>query len=208
MNINRLLTDSDRDKYKPTIDLMFKLCPEMMARKISEANVQQAFVFDTFANVFHEDGSSLSIGCFEDTAFASLVEYGYEIVGIDPVINHSLHDYYISNSEKRFNVIFSTSVIEHVENDEQFIDEICKLLAPGGTAILTMDFRNDYTPGMPLPYSDVRFYTENDLRFRLGRIIYANDCEFVGSPNWQGEPDFLYQGHTYSFATMVFKRLD
>ena len=44
-SLNRILTNQDRELYKPLIEKMFEVCPEMMSRKISEANVQQAFAF-------------------------------------------------------------------------------------------------------------------------------------------------------------------
>lgn len=203
---NRLLTDNARKEFQPTIDLMWNLCPDMMSRKIPEANVQQAFVFKAVVDFYSPFDSILSVGCFEDTAYASLVEYGYDIIGIDPMIDGSTLDDFFKTSPTQYNIIFSTSVIEHVKDDEQFIDEICKLLKPGGYAILTTDFRNDYTPSMPLPYTDVRFYTEKDLSSRLESVLERNGCSYVGDADWTGKPDFLYQGHKYSFATLVFRK--
>lgn len=205
-SLNRLLTNEDRKEYQPTIDLMWNLCPDMMSRKIPEANVQQAFVLKAVVDLYSEHDDVLSVGCYEDTAFASLVEYGYNIQGIDPADNGmNLEDFY-KTSPAQYNIIFSTSVIEHVVDDELFIDHICKLLKPGGYAVLTTDFRNDYNPNMLLPYTDVRFYTKIDLSVRLAAILEGNNCSYVGKTDWNGEPDFLYQGHTYSFATMVFRK--
>lgn len=89
---------------------------------------------------------------------------------------------------------------------EQFISEICQLLKPGGYGILTTDFREDYTLTMPLPYTDLRFYTSKDLGVRLYSVLEKNGCDLVNSSSWNGEPDFHYQGHDYSFATFVFRK--
>lgn len=203
--LNRLLTNSDRAEYKPTIDLMFKLCPEMMSRKIPEANVQQAFVFDTVTDLIKDDYKVLSVGCFEDTAFTAMVEYGYDVVGIDPETNVSLRDFTEACTEL-YDIIFATSVIEHVKDDEQFIRDICSLLKEGGVAILTTDFRDDYTPTMALPATDERFYTQKDLIERLPAQLEKYNCALLGTPDWRGNPDFVYQGHNYSFATFVFQK--
>jgi len=205
MAINRILTNIDRDNYKLTVDTMFKLCPEMMARKVSLANVQQAFVFDKVTDFYKDGDSILSVGCFEDTAYCSLLEYGYEVVGIDPEINYDLHTFSVIHPTK-YNIIFSTSVIEHVKDDEQFINDICYMLDSGGYGILTMDFKDEYKVGDPLPYSDVRFYTRYDLETRLVSILNKNQCELLDKPDWSGKDNFTYQGHQYSFATFVFRR--
>jgi len=205
MTYNRLLTNEDRERYSPTIVKMFELCPEMMTRKISEANVQQAFVLDTVMKFSNKKSTILSVGCFEDTAFESLKVLMYNVAGIDPENGYDLHSFIKAHNTK-FDTVFSTSVIEHVDNDEEFIMDICSILNPGGYGILTTDFRDDYFVGMPLPYSDKRFYTKNDLEIRLGNILSANSCSLIGNPNWSGNPDFWYQGHNYSFATLVFMK--
>lgn len=203
--MNRLLTNADRENYRSTIDKMFGACPDIMSRKIPEANVQQAFVLDTVISRFSKEVAILAVGAFEDTASASLKELGYNVTEIDPAINYDLHTFR-GRSINQFNAIIATSVIEHVSNDEEFIEDICSLLLPGGWAIITCDFKNDYKVGDPLPATDVRFYTKNDLEVRLNGIINKHHCYLIGEPNWDGEPDFLYQGHVYSFATFVFGR--
>lgn len=206
MIINRLLTDKDRENYKPIIDKMWKLCPDMMSRKIPEANVQQAFVYDLVGELISTDKRVLSIGCFEDTAYESLLKRGWEIVGIDPDTDGNTLDSFYKSTTKDFDIVFSTSVLEHVQDDELFITQICDLLSPGGYAILTTDFRNDYVPGFPLPNTDVRFYTRYDLEVRFKSLLEKCGCFYVGETNWIGQPDFHYQGHNYSFATIVFRK--
>lgn len=205
MELNRILTDKDRENLLPTIELMYRLCPEMMSRKIPTANVQQAFVLDLVLSLDKVGDRILSVGCFEDTAYSSLVTLKKEIIGIDPEINYSLDTYFKTNPDK-FNIIFSTSTIEHVKDDELFLSEICQLLKPDGFGILTTDFKDEYKHGDPLPATDLRFYTKNDLYNRLPNILSRYDCRLVGSPNWEDVDNFIYQGHNYSFATFVFRK--
>lgn len=206
--INRILTDEDRKMYSGLIGRMFETCPEMMSRKIADANVQQAFVLDTVLNILggnYKDKSIISVGSFEDTAFEYLRIKGANIIGIDPIYGYDLHTYKKVYNTK-FDIVFSTSVIEHVKNDEEFIADMCDLLLLNGIGIITTDFKNDYKVGDPLPYSDERLYTKYDLNARLRGIIQARGCDLLEEPNYDNKDNFVYQGHHYSFATFVFKR--
>lgn len=205
--MNYLLNDKMREFYKPAIDILFEECPTEMARKIPEANVQQAFVYSAVAEIADKSTSILSVGAYEDTAFLTLNRSGYNIFGIDPVWGHSLDDWYWhGKGEHRYDIIFSTSVIEHVENDELFIEQICKMLKVGGIGILTCDFRDDYKEGDPKPGEDQRLYTTYDLCVRLSKILEDNGCKLTNEPDYSGEPDFTYGIYKYSFATFVFHK--
>lgn len=204
-NLNKLLTNKDRKLLQPSIDIMFQQCPETMAKKISEANVQQAFILDTVIDLHKEFDRTLCVGAFEDTADETLNSLGYPTTGIDPAYNMDLKEYH-STMPGHFNIIFSTSVIEHVEDDEAFLSYMCDLLIPGGYGILTCDFRDSYKSDDVVPATVVRQYTKHDLEERLVTVLDRYECKLVGDPDWSGEPDFLYQGHWYSFATYVFRK--
>ena len=96
-------------------------------------------------------------------------------------------------------------IVEHVEDDELFIKQIYDLLAPGGTAILTCDYKDQYKPGDPLPPEDFRLYTQKDFKERLLPLI--KDGSLVDTPRWDcTDPDFAYAGCRYTFATLVFRK--
>ncbi len=205
--MNVILNDSKREYYKTPIERLFQLCPETMARKIPEANVQQAHVYLNARAASYDHTRMLSVGCFEDTAFEALSKEGRDIVGIDPQVNMGLQDFFHMNyGVNEYGIIISTSVIEHVEDDELFIDQICKLLARGGVAFLTCDFRDDYKPGDPKPGEDFRLYTEYDLVERLNNVLEKNDCKMIGERDYSGPPDFWYGVYNYSFATYTFQK--
>ena len=215
MATNRLLTDKDREELKPIIEELFRVCPDTMKRKIARANVQQAFILGAVLDqIAQEDFHKvLSVGHYDDTAYEYLKSFPFskliDLVGVDPAINIDLHSFRNGKTTKDglgFDIIFSTSVIEHVQNDEEFLDDICKLLNKGGVGILTMDFNNDYRPGDKLPHSNIRFYTKKDLEFRLTKILTNNGCDLVDIPDWSGEPEFTHDGCNYSFATFVFRK--
>lgn len=207
--LNRILDNSARKEYDPIIKMLFESAPETMSRKIPEANVQQAFVFDTvrkFASQIKYP-KILCVGSYHDTASEGLKKAGYRIKEIDPAINYDLNKFSHKFFTKKnsYDIIFSTSVIEHVENDELFIIQIAVLLRPGGFAVLTCDFNDTYVKGKPLPQSDFRFYTRRDFIERLLPLI--PNCSLVDEPKWEClNPDFTYDGCDYSFATLVFRK--
>lgn len=203
---NTVLTDTHRENLKPSIDELFQLLPEMMSRKIARANVQQAFAFNYIKENFDTSVKMLCAGSHEDTCCHGLLKLGYNIVTIDPVHNYDLHTYCRLNNYQQFDVVFSVSVIEHVPNDDEFIDDICKSLKPGGTCVLTCDFKNSYKPGDYIPHEDHRLYTEHDLLVRFKNILDNNNCTILGDCDYSALPDFEYANVYYSFATYVFTK--
>jgi SAM-dependent methyltransferase len=208
-SFNRILDNTARKTYKPIIDALYDLLPGMMSRKMPEANIQQAFVLDTvhkFASRY-ESAKILCIGSYDDTAAAALKIYGFPIDEVDPVLNYDLNTFMHKPSTIKcsYDVVFSTSVIEHVKDDELFIKQIDELLAPGGTAILTCDYKDQYKPGDSLPQEDFRLYTKKDFFGRLLPLIKYSSL--VDTPHWDcPNPDFVYANCRYTFATLVFKK--
>ena len=211
---NCILDDKMRVKYGSAINFLKHIVPETMARKIPESTIQQGFVFDTaihLANIIGKDKCRLlAVGAFEDTAALAIQHLGYHIDMIDPNLNYDLATFLTKPNValESYDVVISTSVIEHVQEDEAFVRDISKLLKRGGVAILTCDFHNDYVKGFAIPSVDYRFYTKNDLSVRLMRVI--PDCELYGAaPEWDcNEYDFCYlQKYQYTFASFVFTKV-
>lgn len=59
----------------------------------------------------------------------------YEVV--DPRVNSVLHDYVASH--RHADLVLSISVIEHVDDVDQFCVDLVEATAPGGTLFITMD---------------------------------------------------------------------
>jgi len=208
--LNRILDNKARELYKPAIDKLHELLPNTMANKIAEANVQQAFVLDTVCRYLakHKNPKILCVGSNEDTASMSLKRMGYSIDEIDPTYNYYLQEFFTKPTtiKASYNIIFSTSVIEHDPDDESFVECIAGLLAPGGVAIITCDYKDGWKSGDPKPECDVRLYTQNDLRDRL--LPLMKSCQLVDNPQWDcPDPDFNYLGiFQYTFATFVVEK--
>lgn len=206
---NRILDNRARGQYAEVIKLLCKLCPEEMSRKIPEANIQQAFVFETVRNLVQNFSNLriLSVGCYEDTAYMSLIKTGIMVDGIDPVLNYDLSTFITKPGvkENKYDIIFSTSVIEHVDDDNKFVKEIAEMLNPGGFAVLTCDYKENYKPGDKIPNVDFRFYTKLDLETRLPGNMPG--CIIYGDYNWDcPQPDFWFENINYTFATLVVQK--
>ena len=206
---NRILDNKARQLYAKMVDLLFTLAPEMMTRKIAEANVQQGFVLDAVLRFAQRLSAPriLCVGSHEDTACVSIKALDYPLTEIDPVANYDLEAFCQLPSTKAasYDLIFSTSVIEHVQDDEKFVRQIGQLLAPGGVAVLTCDYNDAYVPDDNIPGEDFRLYTQRDFYQRL--LPQLPDCSLVDSPQWDcPEPDFVYHGCHYTFATLVFQK--
>jgi SAM-dependent methyltransferase len=210
-SLNRILDNEARKVYITAENKLKELVPRTMAKKIPEANVQQAFVFDTVSRylVQYKTPKILCVGSYEDTASMALQKIGINIEEIDPTQNYYLQEFATKPSviKNSYDIIFSTSVIEHDPNDESFMSALNSLLAPGGIAIITCDYKENWKIGDDKPDVDVRLYTKNDLKHRL--LSYMNGCQLVDKSQWDcPNPDFNYLGkHQYTFATFVVKKI-
>ena len=209
-SLNRILDDSARKLYRPAIDKITELVPKTMAKKIARANVQQAFVFDTVYGFLsqYNNPKVLCVGSYEDTAAMSLVKMGFRIEEIDPTHNYYLQEYFTKPStiKNSYDIVFSTSVIEHDPDDESFVRCLAGLLANGGVAVLTCDYKDGWKPSDPKPDCDARLYTQHDLRNRL--LPLMSKCSLVDEPQWDcPNPDFNYLGkYQYTFAALVVRK--
>ncbi|MEO6539144.1 MAG: hypothetical protein ABIT07_03265 [Ferruginibacter sp.] len=209
--LNIILDDEARNIYQPAVEKLFELAPSTMAKKITRANVQQAFVFDTVHRLMknYTAPKLLCVGSYEDTASMALQKMGCVVDEIDPMINFFLQEFYTKPStvKNSYDIIFSTSVIEHDPDDKSFIECIEGLLSVNGIAVITCDYKDGWKAGDPKPEVNARLYTKNDLEKRL--LSYLPDSVLVDKPEWEcPNPDFNYLGkYQYSFASFVFRKI-
>ena len=207
---NLILDDRARDAYEPIIQEMFKITPEMMSRKIPRANVQQAFSLETIRGLLSGKSPSesklLCVGSHEDTCCDSLIKLGYDVVEVEPVKNYDLETYYnlAETAKESFDVVFSVSVIEHVEKDMEFLEQSIDLIKPGGHGVFTMDFCPDRLVRMG---GNFQFYNLQDMNERVLPLLESKGCILLDDPDWNcTDPDFEHQGTKYTFATLVFRK--
>ncbi len=202
MHYNVILDDIYREKYAKTIEYFYEKFPTLMQRKIPRANIQQAWMFNRVLEFAKTDSSILCVGSHEDTAYYALRSKMPNMVGIDPLFDYDLASYRRHTSQK-FDIVFSTSVIEHVLDDELFISDMCEMLNDTGIGIITCDFNDDY-PRVPKPLVDVRLYTSHDLTVRIPAILEQHNCAVLGDFEYHNNVDFHYEGCNYGFATLIF----
>lgn len=209
MRANRFLRVEDIKDYEEAREQMNKLAPGVMVGKIPASLVQYSFVMHHIIERLNFIPISiLCAGSFADPISETLGNVKKElltVVNIDPAINMTLQEY-DSGVTNKFDIVFAASVIEHVEDDESFLASMCNLTKEGGYGILTCDFNNEWKEGDPVPATDVRLYTEHDLRVRFKKVLDKYNCVLVDEPDWSGEPNFIYQGHLYGFATMIYRK--
>lgn len=208
-NFNGILDNKARKLYKPTVQHLFDLVPKTMAEKIPEANVQQAFVFDTVYRHLKEykHPKILSVGSYQDTACMALIKMGIVVEEIDPMFNYTLQEFVTKPDiiKGSYDIIFSTSVIEHDSDDKSFAECISELLAPNGIFVMTCDYKDGWKRGDPKPRVCARLYTKVDLEHRL--LSYMTNCKLIDEPNWEcPDPDFVFGNYKYSFASFVVKK--
>jgi hypothetical protein len=166
---NRVLSDKDRKLYSSLIETMYKEIPEIMNLKFKRSEVQAAFILDQILNIDLKNKKILCVGYDEDPVYYYLLKKNIKVIGIDPRFNYDLHTFMPTTSDK-FDIIFSTSVIEHVQDDEQFMKDLCQLMNAGGIGLLTMDFL-DNQPA--IKYADLtnQFLTAEGVKngIRMGR---------------------------------------
>jgi SAM-dependent methyltransferase len=206
---NRILDNQSRAQYEPVIKQLHLLAPELMESNIPAANIRQAFIFDAVGEFATPVASPriLCVGSYEDSASASLKKLGYAIEEIDPQVNGldlNMFFHLPSTLKGSYDIIFSTSVLEHVQDDELFVSQIAELLAPGGVGLLTCNYSDLQEPGDRF-IPGCRLYTQKHL---LTRILPAiKNCALVDVPHWEcANPDFTFGGYRYTFATLAFRK--
>lgn len=206
MSWNIILENKARIKYQPIIDEMIRTIPESMARKINEANVQQAFVVDTVLKLSNFAGSYLCVGAYEDTACEFLAN-SHKLLSEETDMAWGDPPFEEQPITNKYDCIFSTSVLEHVNNPTEFITAICNSLNPDGIGILTCDFADNWPAGMEYPPTDKHMFNQDDMRY-FKCLVNSLGCDLIGIQDWYNAPkDFTYQGkYKYDFATFVFKK--
>jgi len=109
--------------------------------------------------------------------------------------------------DRTFDNVFCVSVIEHITEDEQVIQELLRVLKRGGTLGLTFDFHKD-----SFPDRKDRLYMIKDINRILdaasrmdGHLMY-ND--FVDLTDWNNPPVNLSDklDHKYNFGALFISR--
>jgi SAM-dependent methyltransferase len=147
----------------------------------TERVVEYPFVWQHLGNV---SGPILDIGCVHSGLPIALASRGYPVVGLDflpypythPHLRAVRGDATLSPfGDHAFNVVLAVSVIEHIglghygdpdgmTGDRETVQEIARVLQPGGRAILTVPY------GQPLVDGSKRVYGASQLGHLLSPL--------------------------------------
>ncbi len=206
---NRVLTPSDRTRLGQSIAELYELCPHIMSRKLPEAVFQNAFIYEQAKSIARPGDRIVLIGGYEDPIGPALARQGWDVTITDPVLDgRSLLDVLAHTYENncRFDLVISCSVLEHVEDDLEFLEGILALLKTNGTALLTTDFRHNWAVGLDKPAADARLYSLQRLAM-LKQLLPEN--VWLDPPDWQAiAPYFHFDGCDYGFCSIAFQSRD
>ncbi|WP_029231320.1 class I SAM-dependent methyltransferase [Butyrivibrio sp. VCB2006] len=113
---------------------------------MSKIQVLKALGFE-----LRKDMKILDFGCGDGEIVQGLLELGYDAQGVDIMESSALdssyykqiemNPYRIPYDDNTFDYVFSTSVFEHVQNTEEALKEIYRVLKPGGISTHCMPSR-------------------------------------------------------------------
>jgi SAM-dependent methyltransferase len=121
-------------------------------RLISDNPIHQRLLKAYIAAKPWISGKVLEVGCGEGRGVEILIEKADTYLGIDKieeVVNRLTEKYpnadfqqafippFTGIADNSFDTVVSFQVIEHIENDRLFLEEIRRVLKPGGTAIIS-----------------------------------------------------------------------
>jgi len=143
----------------------------------------------------------LDIGCGKGTAMNYFSKYGLNSFGID-CRDEGLDNFKLCNIENEsipypdntFDIVYSKSVIEHVINSDNFIDQSIRVLKPGGLFIcLTPDWGSQYKYFWD-DYTHVKPFTRKSLQ----NLLLIKNCVDV-------ECNYFYQlPFLWKYPRLVF----
>jgi SAM-dependent methyltransferase len=186
--------------------------------------------------VLHRDATVLDLGAgsgyVKEMNFKSEVK---EVTGIDldPGIakNPFLHSYVIGSvydlsvlGNRKFDVVFCNSVIEHIDDPGKFVDEIMNVLKPGGFFFGKTPNKNHYVPVAAgiTPLSFHKWF--NRKRGRPDEHTFATHYrlntpstikKYFSGPGWtnvkietyEGPPSYLRMNFLLYAAGLVYEKL-
>jgi len=180
-----------------------------MNRKNKLANSQQAFIFDvTKSLIKNKSKKILCVGSYEDSAYEALYRLNYNIDAIDPLLNYDLNDFITkpTTKKKSYDLIFSTSVLEHVYDDISFIKQCELLLKKGGYLVFTCDYKKDFKNGDSIPGTNFRFYNKEKIKEILKSVPKLQAIDKINFE--ENNKGWFTNDFKYTFCAITLKKIN
>ncbi|RKS97780.1 class I SAM-dependent methyltransferase [Chryseobacterium defluvii] len=154
-----------------------------------------------YAKSFVKNKKVLDFGCGSGYGTKMLSEHAESVTGVDiskEAVDFAKENYTSSNlkfktipeiSNETFDIITSFQVIEHVPNDNRYVDDLKKLLNPGGYLLIsTPDKTNRLFNHIQQPWNifHLKEYTAGNLKHLLQKHFSKVEVLKIGS-----EADFV-----------------
>jgi len=170
---------------------MFVKATEIASATLSSDNpIHQRLLFAYQEAIKYVKGNVLELGCGEGRGLELILEKAeaYTAFEKNPLVIANLKEKYkdiniierfvppfMGAKDKSFDTVCTFQVIEHIEEDEKFVEEIHRVLKPGGTAIIS-------TPNIKMSLTrnpwHVREYTVDEFTTLLSK--HFDDIEAFG----------------------------
>lgn len=189
---------------QPSVDALEFTGERMVPEKADATNFWEHIYRYRFASNFVRNKRVLDIACGEGYGTAALLEAGARsVVGVDicaAACEHARRKYGVDARpgsvdeiplpDRSIDVIVSFETIEHVREPETFLNECLRILAPGGTVI------------MSTPNEEVHREAGVDNQFHLGELTEDEFTALLAPrfTSWQ-----LYTQRPYSAAWWSFR---
>ena len=152
--------------------------------------LRHLFAYEFARNILPKNSLVLEVGCGEGYGSNLLSQYVEKVVGLDiddKTIKHASNKYSSENcifktyngikipyKDNTFDAVVSFQVIEHIQDDENYVSEILRVLKQASPFILTTPNREyRLEPGQrPWNRFHVREYSSHSLKELLDKMFY------------------------------------
>jgi SAM-dependent methyltransferase len=140
---------------------------------------------------YETNSKILDVGCGNGDITIEILNMGFDVTGIDLGESSCPKDRFIKvdlQNEKypfpdnHFDIIFSKSVIEHLREPDHMVDEIYRVLKPGGIFIcLTPSWKHSYKEQFYIDHTHVTPFTRHSLKTICELSGFESECDYF----WQ-----------------------
>ncbi|MBF0405779.1 MAG: class I SAM-dependent methyltransferase [Candidatus Riflebacteria bacterium] len=174
------------------------------------------------AKYIKKPGKLLDIGMGRGDHLGEFLKLGFDSFGIDisPVpsknqyrenyILCNLEDHFLPFSNESFDFIFCKSVIEHLNNVENMLFEIKRILKANGKAIImTPSWMHTYWGPFYLDHTHITPFTQVSLENILSIVGFKKICveEFYQIPILWSYPFLYYFFYLFSYLPLPYRPL-